>query len=193
MSLSAAQEHSPTRRSLLLGVGAGAAGALAVCGCGSSSRPRVTSKGAPATGSQTRKLNRLLAAEYHAIGAYTAAVPLLAGTSRKVAQQFLGQEVLHADRLLSLIERLGGHPVKAQASYDLGHPQDRVQTVQLLLDVERLQLATYLTVGPSLSPGSLRAQAASILANQAEHAAIWNMQLGRAPAPSAFVTGDEYA
>jgi hypothetical protein len=175
-----------------MGIGAGAVGALGVGGCGTSSRPRVLNKRSGAQRSEAPMLNRLLGAEYHAIAAYTAATPLLAGTARRAAQQFLGQEVLHTDRLLDLIQRSGGHPVQPKASYDLGQPRGTPQLIQLLLAVERLQLATYLQVAPSLDRGSLRATAASILANHAQHAAILRLQLGRPAAPSALVTGDEY-
>ncbi len=137
-------------------------------------------------------LNRLLAVEYHGIAAYTAATPLLTGTPRRMARQFLGHEVLHADRLLALVRRVSGQPVQPQASYDLGHPQGTKEVVQLLLQVERLQLSSYLAVIPALVRGSLKATASGILANQAQHAAVWRLQMGRAPAPQALVTGDEY-
>jgi bacterioferritin (cytochrome b1) len=136
-------------------------------------------------------LNRLLALEYHAIAAYTAATPMLTGMAARVSREFLGQEVLHADRLISLIQRAGGHAKQPDASYDLGHPTAQPELMQLLLRVERTQLTAYLRAAPTLSPGSLRATAASIFATQAQHAALWRLQLGQVPAPAALVTGNE--
>ena len=134
-------------------------------------------------------LNGLLAAEYYAIAAYTAATPLLTGTQAKVARQFLGQEVLHADRLIKLIGRAGGTAQRPEANYDLGQRTSPAELMQLLLRVERAQLTAYLQAAPALTTGSLTAIAASIFAVQAQHAAVWRLQLGQMPAPNALVTG----
>jgi hypothetical protein len=136
-------------------------------------------------------LNQLLDVEYYAIAAYTAATPLLSGTAARVARQFLGQEVLHADRLISLIGRAGARAHQQKAKYDLGRPQTDTELMQLLLSVERAQLRVYLQAAPELSLGSLRAMAGSIFSAQAQHAAVWRLQLGHTPAPSALVTGHE--
>jgi bacterioferritin (cytochrome b1) len=145
----------------------------------------------PGAGADVQTLNQLLAAEYYAIAAYTAATPLLSGPAARVSREFLGHEVLHADRLISLIQRAGGQAQQPKASYDLGHPATEPEIMQLLLRVERAELTAYLQGGPALSPGSLRAMAASIFAAQAQHAAIWRLQLGQMPTPTALVTGNE--
>lgn len=139
--------------------------------------------------SDARALNRLLAVEYHALAGYTASTPLLDGDAAGVARQCLGQEVLHTDRLISLIQRAGGKPLHPQASYDLGRPQSPEQVMRLLLSLEQMQLAAYANAIPALAAGPLRAQAASILADQAQHAVLWRLQLGEKPAQSAFVSG----
>jgi hypothetical protein len=142
-------------------------------------------------GADAHTLNRLLAVEYYAVAAYTAATPLLGGMAGRVSREFLGHEVLHADRLITLIQRAGGRSQQPQASYDLGHPTAQSEIIQLLLRVERAQLTAYLQAAPTLSPGSLKAMAASVFAAQAQHAAVWRLQLGQLPAPTALVTGDE--
>jgi bacterioferritin (cytochrome b1) len=168
---------------------AGLAGALAAGGCDSATSLRTFYKRARADPVDARLLNRLLAAEYHAIAAYTAATPLLTGVAQAASKQFLGQEVLHADRLISLIQHAGGQAEKPQASYDLGQPHTPREVIRLLLAVEQLQLMRYVQLAPQLSTGQLKATTASILASQAQHSAVWRLQLGQLPAPGAFVTG----
>ena len=193
VSAPAADERSASRRSLLVWLGVGAGGALGLAGCGSSRRPKPARPvSGPAGGaSNTDLLNMLLGNEYYAIAAYTAATPLLTGTAARVARQFLGHEVLHADRLINLIQKAGGHAQRSQSSYDLGHPGRPPQLMSLLLDAEQRQLRGYVQAVPLLTAGSLRSTVASILATQARHAVIWRLQLGQRPAPSAFVTGYE--
>ncbi len=190
---SAADDSSASRRSLLVALGAGAAGMLSLAGCGSSSTRHAAPHVSRPTGatSDTEILNAVLGVEYYAIAAYTAATPLLSGAAARVARQFLGQEVLHADRLINLIQKAGGSPQRSQASYDLGHPQSSREIMKLLLGAEQRQLRAYVQAVPHLTTGSLRSTMASILAAQARHAAIWRLQLGQRPAPSAFVTGNE--
>jgi bacterioferritin (cytochrome b1) len=172
-------------------MGWGALGALGTAACGSSggrtrgAHPNQRTQGNEA---DAATLNGLLAAEYYAIAAYTAATPLLSGTQAKVARQFLGQEVLHADRLIKLIGRAGGNAQRPKASYDLGQPTTPAELMRLLLRVERAQLTAYLQAAPALTTGSLSATVASIFAAQAQHAAVWRLQLGQMPAPNALVT-----
>jgi bacterioferritin (cytochrome b1) len=179
-----------SRRRLLL---TAAAGVVGLSGCGGSGRSASQTLDRHIRGGRhdAGLLNRLLGTEYYAIAAYTAATPRLSGDNAAGAKRFLGQEVLHADRLIGLIERLGGHPHRARASYDLGHPQTASELVGLLLATEELQLKAYRDAIPQLSSGSLKQMIVSIFATQAQHAVVWRLQLGRQPAPAAFVTGYE--
>jgi len=194
VSGSAADEPSASRRSLLVSLGAGAAGVLRLAGCGSSAPRRSASPQVNwpvGTADEADLLNALLGNEYFAIAAYTAATPLLTGAASRVARQFLGQEVLHADRLIHLIQKAGGAPQRAQASYDLGQPGSAGQLMTLLLAAEHRQIRAYVQAVPQLTSAQLRSTVASILATQARHAALWRLQLGQRPAPTALVTGDE--
>jgi len=193
VSGSEGREGPASRRSLLLSLGVGLAAVLGAAGCGNAQRePGVRlNRRTRGAGADAHTLNQLLAAEYYAIAAYTAATPLLTGTPARVARRFLGHEVLHADRLISLIQRAGGQARQAPASHDLGHPTTASEIMRLLLKAERAQLTAYLEAAPTLSPGSLKAMAASIFATQAQHAAVWRLQLGQMPAPTALVTGHE--
>jgi len=180
------------RRWLLLAAGGGAA-LSGLSGCGGSAKPASQALDRHVEGAKNDAglLNRLLASEYYAIAAYTAVTPRLSDQNAAAAKQFLGQELLHADRLISLIERVGGHPHRALASYDLGHPQATSELLALLLAAEETQLRAYRALIPRLSPGSLKQITVSIFAAQAQHAAIWRLQLGRRAVPAAFVTGHE--
>src|SRR5262249_31622355 len=79
-----------------------------------------------------------------------------------------------------------------QASYDLGHPTDDQQVLALLHGLERRQVASYLDAVPRLEPGPVRAAAATILTSDAQHIALLRMAQGMVPAPTAFVTGNEW-
>ena len=134
-------------------------------------------------------LNRSLGLERRAIAAYEAAIPLLAGRDKLIATAFLKQELLHAGRLIALIDALGGPATNRAQTYPLGRPRTPRQLVELLHDVERVQVAAYLEAIPQLSEGHLRADVASILANDAQHVAIIRGALGQVPAPAAFPSG----
>jgi hypothetical protein len=100
-----------------------AGGALLLAGCGSGGTLRARVKnGAKVSPADIAILNRLLEVEYYAIAAYTAGIPFLPHDQKKVAKQFLGQDVAHASTLAGLIKQGGGKAVRQQASYDLGEP-----------------------------------------------------------------------
>ncbi len=193
--VSASAEDEPgSRRQLLLAVGGGlaAAGALAVGGCSESAPLRVkVRRGATVAPADVGTLNDLLALEHYTIVAYTAGIPLLAHETAKVAQQFLGQELAHANALSDLIKKARGKPIKPSASYDLGHPTGAADVLALVHRLESAQLSAYVSMIPRLSPGKVRSAVAAIYANDAQHVAILRARLGRPPVPSAFATGGE--
>jgi hypothetical protein len=174
----------------LLRASAAAGAAATLGGCGATYRVHKPLADAIAD-RDVALLNDALWLERRAITAYTAGIPLLEGYDRRVATEFLKQELGHAGRLLVLIKTAGG-PANAPApSYDLGEPQSRKQVLELLRRVEQAQIAGYLNAIGVLSPGQLRAAAASILADHAQHISILRSVLGTAPVPSAFVSGRE--
>ncbi len=136
-------------------------------------------------------LNALLDVEHYAIAAYAAGFQLLHPRSlqAKAAAQFLAQELAHSVQLMDLIRRVRGKPRRAQASYDLGHPQSPAEVLALLKRIELEQLRVYLSTIPRLSGSGSRSAAASIMANDAQHLAMLRWQTGQAPTPSALVTG----
>ena len=61
--------------------------------------------------------------------------------------------------------------------------------LRFALDLEQTAIAAYIDALPKLSNGDVRATAAAIITNEAEHAAVLLDALGRDPVPAAFVTG----
>lgn len=123
-------------------------------------------------------LNHALAIEQHSIAAYTAGAPLLNSFGQKMAAQFLDQELLHAGELRTLVHLVGGQPHEPLSHYDLGRPQSAKQLLALLHDLERQQIAAYLTAIPRMSSPFLRQALASILANDAQHVTVLRQQQG---------------
>jgi Ferritin-like domain len=189
-------EDGASRRSLLSGAGVtlGTAAALVLAGCGGRTDPgpaAVKKVPPPIQELDVRILGRLLELERRTVAAYTAGIPLLGRPAARAARQFLGEELQHTGELLSLIKAAGGPPVPRAASYDLGHPRNEAEVLALLHGLERAQIVAYLDAIPRLSPGQVRAAAASVLANDAQHIAILRLAQGLPPTPSAFVTGNE--
>jgi rubrerythrin len=183
-----------TRRTLLgrwqTAVAAGAMVGLAGCGNGSS-RPNLRKLPPAAKQADRVLLNQALDLEHEAIAAYTAGIPLLDGRPKKAAQLFLEQELSHAGEMYGLVKQAGGRPNKPKAAYDLGHPSTAADVLRLLHDLEQREVRLYLGVITRLSPGSVRAAVAAVLANDAQHVAVLRSTLGMVPLPSPFVTGAE--
>jgi hypothetical protein len=167
---------------------AGAVWTLAACG-GASKRPDVRAIPTPARDADVTILNGLLDLAQRTVAAYTACVPLFSGHVKAAGKQFLAQDLAHAGELYRLIKQAEGEPNKPQASYDLGKPRGRTDLVRLLHQLEGQMVAHYLQALPSLSPGSVRAAVASIMANDAQHVVVLRLALRLPPIPSPLVTG----
>jgi hypothetical protein len=191
------QDRGASRRALLGSVGAALAGSAAVAlgGCGQSAKTghkAVKTASLPVRHVDVKLLGRSLEIERRTVAAYIAGIPLLSRSQGKAAKQFLNEELQHTGELLALITASGATPAPRAASYDIrGYPRDRTGVLALLHSLESAQIANYLTVIPSLSPGPVRAAVASILANDAQHVAILRLAQGEPGLPSAFVTGRE--
>jgi hypothetical protein len=189
--------EEPTPRRALLGqAGATLAGftLLALTGCGAQPKPEAQSvkrAAPPVRLNDVVLMGRLLDLERHTVAAYIAGIPLLRNPDARTAKQFLNEELQHTGELLSLIKAAGGKFPDRPPSYNLGHPRTPADVLALLHTLERAQITAYLEAIPLLSPGSVRAAAASILTSDAQHIAILRLAQGQTPAPSAFVTGHE--
>ncbi len=134
-------------------------------------------------------LNAALDLELMTIAAYKAGAARLKGSALALGKRFLDQEQAHADGLSSAIEAADGTPNSAKASYDLPAMRTQADVLRFALDLENTAIAAYIDALPKFSDGDLRATAASIITNEAEHLSLLLDALGRDPTPSAFVTG----
>jgi rubrerythrin len=192
--------RASSRRDLfrLAALGGTAASAVLLEACGGSK----TDAGNQADTSTSKKedaqkdaalLNSALDLEHTALAAYTAIVPQLAGSARRLARGFLDQERDHAAELARTIEDLGGRPnrAKSAAAYRAGFPPlgDAPAALRFAVDVEETAVAAYIAAIPKCSTGQLRATVASIVTNEAEHLALLRDALNEPPVPGAFVAG----
>ncbi len=180
----------PASRRQLLGLAGGALSGVALAACGGPHHPAVKPAG-PVTAQDLVLLRGLLALERRTVAAYEAGIPLLDQDTAKDAQQFLGQELSHAGELTGLLKRAKVKPPPPPGSFHLGHPRTEADVLALLHRLEAAQLAAYLSAITEFSNGSLRAAAAAILANDAQHITVLRRRLSLTPAPEAFVTGRE--
>ena len=134
-------------------------------------------------------LNGALDLELMAVAAYKAGARLLRGPVLQIGQTFLEQEQEHADGLASAIKDADGMPNRAKSTYDFPVMRSQADVLRFALDLEQTAIAAYIDALPKLSNGDVRATAAAIITNEAEHAAILLDALGRDPVPAAFVTG----
>ena len=163
-------------------------GAIALGGCGSRSRPNVHNLPRRTRALDVSILSHGLDLEHQAIAAYTAGIPLLKGRQQAAAKRFLDQELSHAGELAGLIKQAGGKFSKPGPSYQLGHPRDPLDVVRLLERLEQAQLSWYLTTISSLTPGSVRAALASVLANDAQHLAVLRSMTGMSALDGPFAS-----
>ena len=188
-----------SRRGLLTAATA-AAGSVLIDACGASQRaagaaahPSGQRSGSATTAqpapSDVGVLGSALALERRTVAAYTAVIPRLPAAQAVWAKQFLSEELQHTGELISLIKRAGGTAPPPADDYDIGHPRDHTQLVTVLGELEALQISSYLTWLPRLSPGLVRAAIATILAADAQHITALRQSLGLPAMTSAFVGG----
>jgi len=136
-------------------------------------------------------LNTALAAELEAIAAYQlgAESKLLMQPALGLAMTFQGQHKEHADFLAKTVEKLGGKPVQAKATYNFPAEQLKSQADVLgfAAKLEQGAVSAYLGAVPLFGNRDLAKAAASILGDEAMHWAVLRQALGQPPVPSAFV------
>ena len=134
-------------------------------------------------------LNAALDLELMVVAAYKAGAAYLKGNALQIGKLFLELEQEHADGLSSAIEDADGTPNRAKSSYDFPALRSQADVLRFAVDLENTAIAAYIDALPKLSDSDLRATAASIITNEAEHLSVLLDALGRDPMPSAFVTG----
>ena len=186
----------PSRRNFIRLTGAtflgGSAAVLAACGGGG--KQTTTTVSTTQAQGDAAVLNAALELEHTAIAAYEAGLKLLKGKALKSAREFLGHEREHAAALTRAVARLGTQPVKPRpaSAYAAGFPplRNAHDFLTFALDVENTAIAAYLDSLAALNTDPLRAEAASIMTNDAEHLAVLSGLLGRPQVPNSFVTGE---
>lgn len=133
-------------------------------------------------------LNTVLAIEHQAIYAYTTLAPKLTTPAvLALATGFLKDHTAHRDALIGKVGSLGGTPVPAKATYDLSPaPTTEAQVVKAAAGLEALAAATYFKLLPGLGDPALLAFLATIMGDEAQHAAVLEAALGKPPVPGSF-------
>ena len=183
--------HSRRRFLKRSGVIVGATGApmlLAACGDGTST-PNVLTGPDESDQADVEILNGALDLELQAVAAYKLGARRLRGSVLDIGKKFLEHEQDHADALAAAIRDAGGRPNRAKSSYDFPDLRTQTDVLRFAVDLENTAIAAYIDALPKLSQGELRATAAGIITNEAEHLAVLLDALGQHPAPAAFVTG----
>lgn len=182
------------RRRFLLG-GLGGASAVLLGACAESSSDAAGGIGVQEADGGTPEfdamlLNEALRLEMTAIAAYEGGARLLTGDAATLAIRFLDHERQHAARLEQAIQRAGAEPVRSEEpGAELPEITTPRQFLEFAVEAEGEAVFTYTELLPQLSQPRLRGEIASILTNEAQHAAALRLQLGQPAAPDALVTG----
>lgn len=176
------------RSGVIVGAAGGSAMFLAACG-DSTTTPNVLTGPDESDQADVEILNGALDLELLAVAGYKLAAGRLRGSFLDIGKKLLAQEQEHADGLAAAIEDAGGTPNRAKSSYDFPELRTQAGALRFAVDLENTAIAAYIDALPKLSQGDLRATAAGIITNEAEHVAVLLDALGRDPVPAAFVTG----
>jgi rubrerythrin len=176
------------RSGVLVGAVGGPAMFLAACGDDSTSPKAVTGPD-ESDQADVEILNGALDLELMAVAAYKAGAGHLRGRMLEIVKRFLEQEQAHADALGTAITDAGGQPNRAKSAYDFPAMHSQTDVLRFAVDLENTAIAAYIDALPKLTQGDLRATAASIITNEAEHVSVLLDALGKDSMPSAFVVG----
>ena len=171
------------------GVGVAGASAALLSACSDDTKNPVKLGPDESDQADVEILNGVLDLELMSVAAYKVGAGRLQGRMLEVVKRFLEQEQAHADGLATAITDAGGQPNRAKSSYDFPAMGSQTDVLRFAVDVENTAIAAYIDALPKLTRGDLRATAASIITNEAEHVAMLLEALGEDPAPTAFVTG----
>ena len=184
-----------SRRSFFRGAGVLVAGSsatfLAACGSGSDTAKSGFGgmQNVDTENADVEILNSALDLEHMAVAAYTAGAKLLKGDTLRTGKHFLAQETEHADALAQAIKALKGTPNRARSSYDFPKLASQSDVLRFAITLENTAVAAYIDALPKLSNPDLRATAAAIATNEAEHIAVLLGVQGKPQTPTAFVKG----
>jgi rubrerythrin len=139
-----------------------------------------------------RILNQALASELEAVAAYQVGAEsgLLGAGAKSIALQFQGHHKAHADLLAGTIRKLGGKPVDALARYRFPVEQLKAEAdvLRFAASLEKGAVSAYVAAVPAFGDRALAQAAATILADEAMHWAVFRQVLAETPVvPAAFI------
>lgn len=172
------------------GVSVAAGSAMFLAACGDDTKSPTASLGPDESDqADVEILNSALDLELMAVAAYKAGAVKLRGSALQAGKLFLEQEQEHADGLASAIKDSDGKPNRAKSAYDFPQFSSQDDVLRFAITIENTAIAAYIDALPKLGKGDLRATAAAIVANEAEHVAVLLGALGEQQVPDAFVVG----
>jgi rubrerythrin len=173
----------------LSGVSVAGGSAVFLSACGDDTKSQTVTGTDESDLADIEILNSALDLELMAVAAYKAGAARLKGDVLQVGKLFLEQEQEHADGLMAAIKDAGGTPNRAKKAYDFPEWRSQTDVLKFAVDLENTAIAAYIDALPKLGKGDLRATAAAIVSNEAEHVAVLLGALGREQVPGAFVFG----
>ena len=178
----------PTRRSVLGSTALLSASAVALL----AGRDTLAQGKAANAAGDSDILNRALASELEAVAAYQVGAEsgLLGAGAKTIALQFQGHHKAHADLLAGTIRKLGGKPVEARSRYSFPVEQLKAEAdvLRFAAGLEKGAVSAYVGAVPMFADRALAQAAATILADEAMHWAVFRQVLGEMPVvPAAFI------
>lgn len=180
-----------TTRRGLLGAGAVAAGALAFVGC-TDSEPadngiaaKVGTTPIPAVDDPAKALATAVTKERAILAQYDAALPTLPPAVMALATQARQDHAAHLDRLTAALAELGGTAPAPSASAATT-PSPGGAAVGALAKAEEALVTADYQLAAGLASADLCQLVSSIMASEAQHAAVLDLAAGQAPVPSPF-------
>jgi Ferritin-like domain len=176
------------RALLLLATSIVMAATLAACGGGESA----TTTAAPDKAADAEILNRVLAREMAAVGAYDRILPLLRGRTLATAREFRAAEQEHVDAIVKALRGLGEKAEPEEEEIESEGLETQAEGLEFLYEVESVSVAGDLRAISHLTSPWPRSLLGSIAANQAQHLVVLRQALGADVAesiPGAFEDG----
>jgi rubrerythrin len=188
--------NDSSRREILVASAALAGGASAalIASCGGGSNTQTTQTVSTIQMQDDAAiLNTLLDLESSAVVAYGVIGRHVTGSAVALTKKLRSQEMAHAAALRAAIPKLGEAAAspKSAAEYESTFPAlpDQRAAISFALDVEDTAIGAYADAIAKVVTDDVRRTLATIMATEAEHAAVLLGRLGRPQAPDAFVTG----
>jgi hypothetical protein len=177
---------------------------LALAGCGGRSSSAAGGAGAPTTTPITTRtvppeqspdaalLDKVLARQEAAVGAYAEVVPALPPRLARMAAYFRAQEQEHVDAVLKAMRGLGSPAEPSPEPLEPGELRSDRQRLEFLYAVEGATIDEELSAISKLEASWPRSLLASTVADQAQHLTLLRRALGAGPLasiPSPFEDG----